>query len=91
MKKIHRTRPQDHILIVKIDWRSLSVLMQTCSQCVLEEHKTASSQQTEETRTIFQTTDQNPEKGGDAGDGEFTVLLSYTQQLDNSGLPWHPL
>lgn len=68
--------------------------MQTCPQCVLEfeEHKTASSQQTEETRTtIFQTTDQNPEKDGDAGDSEFTILLSYTQQVDNSGLPWHPL
>lgn len=78
----------------KINRESLSVFMQTCSQCdlELEEHKTVSSQQTEETRTtIFRQLIRLQRKVGDASDGEFTVLLSYTQQMDKSGLPWHPL
>lgn len=58
----------------------------------LEEHKTVSSQQTEEIRTtIFRQLIRLQRKVVMLVMQEFTVLLSYTQQMDKSGLPLAPI
>ena len=94
MKKIYRTRFWDHILIEENQSGIFECVYADMFSVWSWTWRAQDSEQSANRRNknnYFQTTDQTSEKGGDASDGEFTVLLSYTQQMDKSGLPWHPL
>lgn len=90
MKKIYRTRPRDHILIEEnksgIFECAYADMFSVCSW-IWTAGDSKQSANRRNKNNYFQTTDQNSEKGGDAGHGEFTVLLSYIQQWTKVACP----